>query len=282
LNFFKKKQFIKRCLKKGYQPVSTILFSIAGFKQGCCGRGEEMEYPNSHLARFIIRENRFIARCQLLTGEEVVVHVKNTGRGKEVLVPGAMVSLQYWDSPKRKTKYDLIAVKKGDQWINIDSQVPNRLAYESLLDGTIRLPHIKGNLTLLKKEVTYHQSKFDFYFETDAQEKGFVEIKGMTLENKRVGAFPDAPTSRGLKHVRELIDAKREGYYAAVLFVVQFEHVDVATIHRAMQPELAEKIRQAIADGIEVFAYNCLVEETSISIHQAVPFELTAAFEDPN
>ena len=148
--------------------------------------------------------------------------------------------MQYWNSPKRKTNYDLIAVNKGDQWINIDSQVPNRLAYESLLDGTILLPQITGNLTLLKREVTYHRSKFDFYFETDVGEKGFIEIKGMTLENKRVGAFPDAPTSRGLKHVSELIDAKKEGYYAAVLFVVQFEDIDVATIHRAMQPELAK------------------------------------------
>ena len=241
-----------------------------------------MEYPNSHLAIFIIRENRFIARCRLMSGEEVIVHVKNTGRGKEVLVAGALVTLQYWNSPKRKTNYDLIAVKKGDQWINIDSQVPNRLAYESLLDGTILLPQITGNLNLLKREVTYHRSKFDFYFETDVGEKGFIEIKGMTLENKRVGAFPDAPTSRGLKHVSELIDAKKEGYYAAVLFVVQFEDIDVATIHRAMQPELAKKIGQAIADGIQVFAYNCLVDETSISINKAVPFDLTAAFEDPN
>jgi sugar fermentation stimulation protein A len=241
-----------------------------------------MEYPNSLLATFIVRENRFIARCQLLTGEEVIVHVKNTGRGKEVLIKGALVALQYWDNPKRKTNYDLIAVKKGKQWINIDSQVPNRLAYEGLLDGTIRLPHIKGNLTLLKRETTFQQSRFDFYFETDQEEKGFIEIKGMTLENNRIGAFPDAPTIRGLKHVSELIEAKQEGFYAAVLFIVQFETIEVATIHRAMQPELAEKIGQGIADGIEVFAYNCFVDETSISINKAVPFDLTAAFEDPN
>ena len=173
-----------------------------------------------------------------MSGEEVIVHVKNTGRGKEVLVAGALVTLQYWNSPKRKTNYDLIAVKKGDQWINIDSQVPNRLAYESLLDGTILLlPQITGNLTLLKREVTYHRSKFDFYFETDVGEKGFIEIKADDFGKQTSGCLPDAPTSRGLKHVSELIDAKKEGYYAAVLFVVQFEDIDVATIHRAMQPE---------------------------------------------
>lgn len=148
-----------------------------------------MEYPNSHLAIFIIRENRFIARCRLMSGEEVIVHVKNTGRGKEVLVAGALVTLQYWNSPKRKTNYDLIAVKKGDQWINIDSQVPNRLAYESLLDGTILLPQITGNLTLLKREVTYHRSKFDFYFETDVGEKGLYRNQRDDFGKQTSGCF---------------------------------------------------------------------------------------------
>ncbi|WP_461198307.1 DNA/RNA nuclease SfsA [Enterococcus sp. N249-2] len=241
-----------------------------------------MNYPNIVKASFIVRDNRFVARCRLLNGEEVIVHVKNTGRGKEVLIEGVPVVLQYWDNPKRKTKYDLIAVKKGTQWINIDSQIPNRLAYEGMLDGQIQLPGLKGEIVLLRREVVYGQSKFDFYLETDQGETGFVEVKGMTLENHRVGAFPDAPTLRGLKHVNELIHAKKAGYYAAVLFLIQFEGVDVATIHRKMQPALAEAIAQAQLANVSVFAYNCQVDEGKISLLSPIPFDLAAPFIDPN
>ncbi|OTN77001.1 sugar fermentation stimulation protein [Enterococcus sp. 8G7_MSG3316] len=241
-----------------------------------------MNYPNVVRAFFMIRENRFVARCRLVTGEEVVVHVKNTGRGKEVLIKGAPVVLQYWDNPKRKTKYDLIAVKKQDQWINIDSQVPNQLAYEGILDGQIQLPDLQGEIVLLRREVVYGQSKFDFYLETDQGEMGFVEVKGMTLENNRVGAFPDAPTIRGLKHVNELMQAKQAGYYAAVLFMIQFEAVDVATIHRDMQPALAAVITQAQSEGVAVLAYNCHVQEGEIKLLSQIPFDVDAPFIDPN
>lgn len=241
-----------------------------------------MNYPNVVMGTFVARDNRFVARCRLVTGEEVVVHVKNTGRGKEVLIEGVPVILQYWDNPKRKTKYDLIAVKKQEQWINIDSQIPNRLAYEGMLDGRIQLPHLQGTIVLLRREVKYGQSKFDFYFETDQGETGFVEVKGMTLENERVGAFPDAPTIRGLKHVNELIQAKKIGYYAAVLFMIQFENVDVATIHRQMQPALADAIKEAQSVGVEVIAYNCQVNQGEIQLLSEVPFDLNAPFNDPN
>lgn len=240
-----------------------------------------MNYPNTLLATFLVRDNRFIARC-LVDGQEVIVHVKNTGRGKELLHKGALVTLQYWDNPKRKTNYDLISVKKEDQWINIDSQVPNRLGYEGLLDGTIQLPNIKGKIALLRREVVYGMSKLDLYFETDEQEKGFIEIKGMTLENKQIGAFPDAPTIRGLKHVNELIHAKEAGYYAAVLFMIQFEVVQSATIHRQMQPDLADKIAEAQSKGVEVFAYNCQVNQGMIAVKEPIPFDLNVEFDDPN
>lgn len=242
-----------------------------------------MEYQNIQLARFIQRDNRFIARCRLIaTDEEVIVHVKNTGRGKEVLLPEALVSLEFCDNPKRKTRYDLIAVKKQEQWINIDSQLPNRLAYEGLLDQKIMLPHIKGNIVLLKKEVKYLNSKFDLYFETDQHEKGFIEVKGMTLENNGIGAFPDAPTSRGFKHVSELIEARKEGYVTAVVFIVQFEEIVLATIHEQMQPDLSQKISEAIADGVAILAYNCYVTAKAVYLKKEVPFALDFVFEDPN
>lgn len=240
-----------------------------------------MNYPNTLLATFLVRDNRFIARC-LVDGQEVIVHVKNTGRGKELLHKGALVTLQYWDNSKRKTNYDLISVKKEDQWINLDSQVPNRLGYEGLLDGTIQLPNIKGKIALLRREVVYGMSKFDLYFETDEQEKGFIEIKGMTLENKQIGAFPDALTIRGLKHVNELIHAKEAGYYAAVLFMIQFEVVQSATIHRQMQPDLSDKIAEAQSKGVEVFAYNCQVNQGMIAVKEPIPFDLNVEFDDPN
>ncbi len=125
-------------------------------------------------------------------------------------------------------------------------------------------------------------SKFDLYFETDEQEKGFIEIKGMTLENKQIGAFPDAPTIRGLKHVNELIHAKEAGYYAAVLFMIQFEVVQIATIHRQMQPDLADKIAEAQSKGVEVFAYNCQVNQGMIAVKEPIPFDLNVEFDDPN
>lgn len=241
-----------------------------------------MIYENVLLARFIERPNRFIAHCRLeATGELVVVHVKNTGRGKEVLLPEALVSLQHTPSPKRKTAYDLIAVKKGNQWINIDSQIPNALAADGINSGLIQLPGLLGQITLLKREVTYGDSKFDIYFETDAGEKGFVEVKGMTLESQRVGAFPDAPTLRGKKHVLELAVARNAGYQTYLLFIAQFEKIDVATIHRQMQPDFYAAVVAAEGDGVPVLAYNCHVTDEAITVKGRVPFDADHSFKDP-
>lgn len=240
-------------------------------------------YPNISLAHFIQRPNRFIAECQLQeTGELVTVHVKNTGRCKELLHPNAEVVLSYQPSPKRKTEYDLIAVKKGAAWFNIDSQVPNALASQAIVDGTIILPGLKGKIVSLKREKRFAQSKFDILVETDTGNQAFIEVKGMTLENHALGAFPDAPTLRGLKHVGELIDAMKAGYQSYVLFVVQFEKVIAATIHTNMQPALAEMILSGQEQGLSVIAYNCCVTPDTIAIEHQVPFDVTKTFEDPN
>lgn len=241
-----------------------------------------MKYQNCVLARFVNRDNRFIARAKLLDGKEVVAHVKNTGRGKEVLLPDAWVSLNYCPSPKRKTDYDLIAVKKGQQWINLDSQLPNHLAYEGLKAGKIILPGVRGNLTLLKPEVKYGSSRFDLYYETDQGEKGFVEVKGLTLENQGIGAFPDAPTLRGQKHVHELTDSQKDGFKSYILFIVQFEDLRLATIHTQMQPTLRDAVGKAQESGVQVLAYNCHVSPESVTIKEKVPFDLDYPFVDPN
>lgn len=242
-----------------------------------------MRYKRVELARFIQRPNRFIAECQLdNTGEVVTVHVKNTGRGKEVFLPNASVALTYQASPTRKTDYDLVAVKKGHQWINIDSQIPNDLASEAIQTGKILLPGLLGQITSVKREQRYGQSKFDILVTTDLGERAFVEVKGMTLENQGIGAFPDAPTIRGLKHVTELIQATKEGYHCYVLFIVQFEEVTKATIHAEMQPALAETIALALETGVQVLAYNCAVTPETITVKQQVPFDLGLVFEDPN
>lgn len=240
-------------------------------------------YPNVLLARFIHRSNRFIAECKLeTTGEIVTVHVKNTGRCKELFLPEVTVALSYQPSPKRKTAYDLIAVKKGEAWFNIDSQVPNALASQAIADGTITLPGLKGDVISVKREKRFAKSQFDILVETSTGNQAFVEVKGMTLEHHKIGAFPDAPTLRGLKHVTELIQAIEEGYQSYVLFVVQFEQIEAATIHTAMQPALAEAILIGQKQGLSVIAYNCSVTPATIEIEHQVPFDVTGTFEDPN
>lgn len=241
-----------------------------------------MDYQDVEIAYFIERPNRFIAFCLNKKGEVVKTHVKNTGRGKELLLPGAEVALVHIPGTKRKTVYDLIAVKKEQQWFNIDSQLPNRLAIDGILDGTIHLPNLNGDIEFYKREVTFGKSKFDIYLETSCGQKAFVEVKGMTLENKAIGAFPDAPTIRGLKHVNELIRAHQEGYETYILFIAQFEHLHQATIHEQMQPELATAFRFAQQAGVQVIVYNCQVTEKQVVLKQAIPFDLNTVFEDPN
>ena len=225
-------------------------------------------YDNMLEATFIKRPNRFIAHC-MLGEEEVIAHVKNTGRCKELLIKGVRVYLQWNDNPNRKTKYSLISVQKGNRLINMDSQVPNKMVYEVLKNKIIVLPGTKGQLTHLKGEQTYKGSRFDFYFETETQ-KGFIEVKGVTLEEEGVVLFPDAPTQRGLKHIYELIEAKKEGYMAYVIFVIQMEGVKYFMPNIKTHKEFGEALKLAEDEGVRVLAYDSVVTKDSIEINQEI------------
>ena len=207
-----------------------------------------MEYGNVIEGRFLARPNRFIARVEV-GGREEDCHVKNTGRCRELLVPGARVWLEEGTGAKRKTKYDLIAVQKGERLINMDSQAPNKVAAEYL-------PRLLPGLTLLRAEQRYGASRFDFYAEAGA-ERWFIEVKGVTLEEDGVVLFPDAPTQRGVKHLRELCAACGEGYRAMVLFVVQMEGVRYFTPNTRTHPQFAEALAQAQAQGVRIEAVDC-------------------------
>lgn len=218
-----------------------------------------MRYDNIVTGRFIARPNRFIAKVDI-AGVEETVHVKNTGRCKELLVPGATVYLQHFPTGTRKTKYDLVAVEKGELLINMDSQAPNKVVKEWLSEQE---PF--GKITFLKPEYTYGKSRFDFYLEM-GERKMFIEVKGVTLEDAGVVLFPDAPTERGLKHVEELINCVEKGYEAVVLFVVQMAKAKYFTPNRKTQPDFADALVRASAAGVKVLAYTCSVSEDSLAI----------------
>ena len=232
------------------------------------------KYEAIEIVTFKERQNRFIATCINQKGEEIITHVKNTGRCKELLIPGVEVAVNFQDKPTRKTKYDLVAVKKEDAWFNIDSQLPNQLVEEGIKQKIINFAILKGNIKKYQREFTYGDSRFDFFIETDQDEKLLVEVKGMTLETERIGSFPDAPSIRALKHVAGLEKAQEAGYLGAVLFVVQFEQIDFATINKEMQPALQDTFASSMASGVEVQAYNCVVTPDNVEINQKIPFKL--------
>lgn len=223
-----------------------------------------MNYKHIVQGEFVARPNRFIAQVKI-EGKLHTVHVKNTGRCRELLLPGAQVYLEKSENPTRKTAYDLIAVKKGELLINMDSQAPNRVAQEWLLKKDF-FP----DLIEVYPEKTYGNSRFDFYVET-AKERIFMEVKGVTLEEHRVVRFPDAPSERAVKHVEELIRAKKEGYRAVVLFVIQMEQADYFTPNARTHPQFAQVLREAAGQGVEILAYNCLVTKESMDMHCPVP-----------
>lgn len=175
-----------------------------------------MKYNKIVKGKFIERPNRFIAYCDI-DGKVEKVHVKNTGRCKELLIEGCTVYLEESDNPNRKTKYSLVAVEKGKRLINMDSQIPNKVVYEALENGLIQLPGLNEEITYIKPEQKYHDSRFDIYLETK-NKKVFIEIKGVTLEENGVVMFPDAKTERGVKHINELIKAKNDGYECYIFF----------------------------------------------------------------
>lgn len=226
-----------------------------------------MQYGKILPARFLSRPNRFVARVEA-EGEELVCHVKNTGRCRELLVPGATVWLEESPNPSRKTKFDLIAVEKGDRLINMDAQAPNKVFGEWAAAGGFR-----EGLTSLRPETTYGSSRFDFYWES-SKSRGFVEVKGVTLEEDGIVRFPDAPTLRGVKHLDELVKAREAGYEAAVCFVIQMENVRWFAPNDETHPEFGQALRRAAQAGVEILAMDCAVTPQSLTMGKPVPIRL--------
>ena len=221
-----------------------------------------MKYGYVADAVFLQRPNRFIAQV-LLHGQEETVHVKNTGRCKELLVPGAKVYLEKGKNPARKTAWDLIAVEKGDRLINMDSQLPNKVAEEWLAQGGF------GHFSQLFREQTWGASRLDFCLK-DSRRTKYVEVKGVTLEEGGRVYFPDAPTARGTKHLEELTRIRREGMEAAVLFVVQMDQVTVFSPNDATDPAFGSALRRAAKAGVEIAAIDCRVRPDEVRPGQRV------------
>ena len=225
-----------------------------------------MHYSNMVPGIFLRRPNRFIAHIEI-DGKEEICHVKNTGRCRELLTPGAHVWCQRSTNPSRKTQYDLIAVQKGDRLINMDSQAPNAAAKEWLLAGGL------GKITELKPESTHGDSRFDFSFLLDGK-KCFLEVKGVTLETDGVCAFPDAPTLRGAKHLNGLAKAAREGIGAYVLFVIQMSDVKYLHPNDTTDPAFGAALRHAAESGVSVLAVDCAITPDSMTIRLPVLVDL--------
>ncbi len=230
-----------------------------------------MHYSNCTAGTFLSRPNRFVAQVAL-DGRTETCHVKNTGRCRELLIPGRRVYLTRSDNPARKTKYDLIAVEKqtvhGPLLINMDAQAPNHV-----FEAWARADQFRPGLTLLRPETVYGASRFDFYWETDT-DRGFVEVKGVTLEEDGVARFPDAPTLRGVKHLEELIAARQAGYQAALCFIVQFSGAKYVTPNDTTHPQFGQALRRAAAAGVEVFALGCAVTPDTLTAEEFVPVRL--------
>lgn len=225
-----------------------------------------MKYDLMVPGTFLERPNRFVAHVQI-DGAREVVHVKNTGRCRELLGVGTEVWCEKSKNPARKTKYDLITVRKGDRLINMDSQAPNAAAREWILAGGL------GQIQDLKAETVHGDSRFDFSFIKQGK-TCFLEVKGVTLETDGVCAFPDAPTQRGVKHLRGLAQAAQEGYGAYVLFVIQMSDVQYLRPHDERDPAFGAALRQAAQAGVQILAMDCSVQVDAMEIRQQVPVKL--------
>lgn len=228
-----------------------------------------MVYNKLAYGTFRRKLNRFIAEV-IIHDKLEVVHIKNTGRLKELLVAGAEVILEESNNPKRKTKYSLIAVWKNGELVNIDSQVPNVVAYQALKNGGIQEI---GQVDEMKREVTFQESRFDLYYRRN-EKYGFIEVKGVTFEADGVAKFPDAPTKRGIKHVRELIKAVTHGYEATILFVIQMKGCHRFTPYTEIDADFAAALRFAAEAGVQVIAYDTAVTENNIILDKAIAVEL--------
>lgn len=226
-----------------------------------------MEYNKEIIeAKFINRPNRFNALVEL-EGEEITVHVPNTGRCKELLIEGVKVLLRKENNPTRKTKYDLISVYKGNKLISIDSQIPNKVVLEALQNKKIE-KLIKYNNIL--KEKTFGNSRFDFKLSNDNGEEYYLEVKGVTLEEDGHARFPDAPTERGRKHLLELIEVKKSGRGAGVLFLLQMNNMKDFAPNDERDNEFGKALREAIDNGVDIFVYECDVLKDSITLTKRI------------
>lgn len=233
-----------------------------------------MKYENICKGNFIARPNRFIAEVSL-DGETARAHVKNTGRCRELLLPGATVYLEDFAERmgNRKMRYSLIGVKKGEVLINMDSQAPNKVCEEALKNGALKLPDMEV-LQTIKREKVFGDSRFDFYLEGEDGKKGWLEVKGVTLEEDGIARFPDAPTERGVKHIYELCKAADEGYYGYILFVIQMSGITSFEPNDRTHPVFGEALRYAEERGIHVLAYDCEVTENSLMLRNEIQVSL--------
>lgn len=222
-----------------------------------------MEYKNIYSGIFQSRPNRFIAMVEI-DGRIEKCHVKNTGRCRELLIPGTQVFLEKSDNPDRKTAYDLIGVMKGEVYINMDSQAPNKVAHEWLKSQ---------GWDKIKPECKFGNSRLDFYMENDAR-KAFMEVKGVTLEEDGIARFPDAPTERGIKHMEELIKAVQQGYEAYILFVIQMKGISCFEPNDATHPAFGETLRKAAKAGVKVLAYDCVTVPGQVRMDEPVEVKL--------
>ncbi|PKM57246.1 MAG: DNA/RNA nuclease SfsA [Firmicutes bacterium HGW-Firmicutes-3] len=220
-----------------------------------------MRYKNIVEGIFVKRLNRFIA-IVLIDGKPEEVHVKNTGRCQELFIKGAKVYLERSNNPNRKTGYSLISIYKGDILVNIDSQVPNQVVYEALVAGEIKEI---GQVSYASREVTYGTSRFDIYYEKGI-EKGFIEVKGVTLEDAGLALFPDAPTLRGTKHINTLMKAKEEGYKNYVCFLIQMDNIHRFRPHHERDMVFADSLYQAIRMGLGLLVYNSKLSRDTIEL----------------
>ena len=227
----------------------------------------KMKYENIIKARFLSRPNRFIAEVEI-DGNIEIAHVKNTGRCKELLTEGTTVYVQKSDNPARKTKYDLITVVKNGMLINMDSQAPNKVFGEWVSQG-----NFAADVDLIKPECKYGNSRFDFYIEAGGR-KIFAEIKGVTLEEEGIVMFPDAPTERGIKHIKELCECVKNGYEGYIFFIIQMEQCKYFTTNKATHIEFAEALKKASECGVNIKAMNCNVTKDELRILKEVEIKL--------
>ena len=224
-----------------------------------------MRYHQVVPAIFLARPNRFVAEVLLSEGEHIICHVKNTGRCRELLVPGTQVWLEKSANPARKTAYDLIAVKKGDRLVNMDAQAPNRVFYE-----WVEASGVFGQDVSVKPEYRYGESRLDFCLES---ERGvhLIEVKGVTLEENGHAKFPDAPTERGVRHIRELKRAVENGIDAALFFVIQMENIQTLRPNDETHPAFGAAMREAASAGVRIMAWDCTVAPDTLAICRQVP-----------